>query len=126
MKTTDLFKINRSSKRLNESMFKTFGRKLNLETFTIEQLEDARNKLRTQIYTARSGSGFNENIENDKSENDNYKPVNSNIIRQYSSLSSISLSSLDDTSVKSSSDIFRASIDKVSGPIIKNIKNTII
>ncbi len=65
MKTTDLFKINRSSKRLNESMFKTFGRKLNLETFTIEQLEDARNKLRTQIYTARSSSGFNENIEND-------------------------------------------------------------
>lgn len=46
-------------------MFKTFGRKLNLETFTIEQLEDARNKLRTQIYTARSSSGFNENIEND-------------------------------------------------------------
>ena len=65
MKTTDLFKMNRSSKRLNESMFKTFGRKLNLETFTIEQLEDARNKLRTQIYTARSSSGFNENIEND-------------------------------------------------------------
>jgi len=65
MKTTDLFKINRSGKRLNESMFKTFGRKLNLETFNIEQLEDARNKLRTQIYTARSSSGFNENVEND-------------------------------------------------------------
>lgn len=65
MKTTDLFKMNRSSKRLNESMFKTFGRKLNLETFTIEQLEDARNKLRTQIYTARSSSSFNENVEND-------------------------------------------------------------
>ena len=65
MKTTDLFKINRSGKRLNESMFKTFGRKLNLETFNIEQLEDARNKLRTQIYTARSSSGFNETIEND-------------------------------------------------------------
>jgi hypothetical protein len=65
MKTTDLFKINRTSKRLNESMFKTFGRKLNLETFNIEQLEDARNKLRTQIYTARSSSSFNENVEND-------------------------------------------------------------
>jgi hypothetical protein len=65
MKTTDLFKINRSGKRLNESMFKTFGRKLNLETFNIEQLEDARNKLRTQIYTARSSSGFNETVEND-------------------------------------------------------------
>jgi hypothetical protein len=46
-------------------MFKTFGRKLNLETFNIEQLEDARNKLRTQIYTARSSSSFNENVEND-------------------------------------------------------------
>jgi len=65
MKTTDLFKINRTSKRLNESMFKTFGRKLNLETFNVEQLEDARNKLRTQIYTARSSSSFNENVEND-------------------------------------------------------------
>jgi hypothetical protein len=65
MKTTDLFKINRTSKRLNESMFKTFGRKLNLETFNVEQLEDARNKLRTQIYTARSSSGFNETVEND-------------------------------------------------------------
>ena len=65
MKTTDLFKINRTSKRLNESMFKTFGRKLNLETFNVEQLEDARNKLRTQIYTARSSSSFNETVEND-------------------------------------------------------------
>ena len=65
MKTTDLFKINRTSKRLNESMFKTFGQKLNLETFNVEQLEDARNKLRTQIYTARSSSSFNETVEND-------------------------------------------------------------
>ena len=65
MKTTDLFTVNRSSKRLNESMFKTFGRKLNLESFSLEQLEDARNKLRTQIYQVRSNSSFNENIEND-------------------------------------------------------------
>jgi len=65
MRTTDLFKNNRSAKRLNESLAKTFGRKLNLETFTIEQLEDARNKLRTQIYTARNSSNFNETVEND-------------------------------------------------------------
>jgi len=65
MRTTDLFKNNRSAKRLNESLAKTFGRKLNLETFSIEQLEDARNKLRTQIYTARSSSNFNETVEND-------------------------------------------------------------
>ena len=65
MKTTDLFSVNRSSKRLNESIYKTFGRKLNLESFSLEQLEDARNKLRTQIYQVRSSSNFNENIEND-------------------------------------------------------------
>lgn len=46
-------------------MFKTFGRKLNLESFSLEQLEDARNKLRTQIYQVRSNSNFNENVEND-------------------------------------------------------------
>ena len=65
MKTTDLFAFNRSSKRLNESLAKTFGRKINLETFSVEQLEDARNKLRTQIYTARNSSNFNETVDND-------------------------------------------------------------
>ena len=65
MKTTDLFTNNRSAKRLNESLAKTFGQKLNLESFSIEQLEDARNKLRTQIYTARSSSNFNETVENE-------------------------------------------------------------
>lgn len=65
MKTTDLFKFNRSSKRINESIDKVFGKKLNLETFDTTQLEDARNKLRTQIHSARSESGFNETIENE-------------------------------------------------------------
>jgi hypothetical protein len=65
MITTDLFKNNRAPKKLNETIEKTFGRKINFEAFNIEQLEDARNKLRTQIYTARNQSGFNETIEND-------------------------------------------------------------
>ena len=65
MKTTDLFKLNRSSRRLNESLEKTFGRKLNLESFDLPKLEDARNKLRTQISQVRGESGFNENLEND-------------------------------------------------------------
>lgn len=65
MKTTDLFKINRSPQRLNESLSKTFGKKINLEQFDLQQLQDARNKLRTQISQVRSQSGFNENIEND-------------------------------------------------------------
>jgi hypothetical protein len=63
MKTTDLFKT--SAKKLNESLAKTFGQKLNLESFDTPKLEDARNKLRTQIHTARTEGGFNENIENE-------------------------------------------------------------
>jgi hypothetical protein len=63
MKTTDLFKT--SAKKLNESLAKTFGEKLNLESFDTAKLEDARNKLRTQIHTARTEGGFNENIENE-------------------------------------------------------------
>jgi len=65
MRTTDLFKNNRSSKRLNESLSKTFGTQLDLESFDTPKLEDARNKLRTQIHTARQESGFNETIENE-------------------------------------------------------------
>jgi hypothetical protein len=65
MKTTDLFKNNRSAHRLNETLTKTFGKKINFETFDTEKLEDARNKLRTQIHTARSTSSFNETTGND-------------------------------------------------------------
>jgi hypothetical protein len=65
MRTTDLFKNNRSSKRLNETLAKTFGTRLDLESFDTPKLEDARNKLRTQIHTARTDSGFNETIENE-------------------------------------------------------------
>jgi hypothetical protein len=65
MRTTDLFKNVRSAKKINESIEKTFGKKLNLESFDLPKLEDARNKLRTQIHDARSQSGFNENLENE-------------------------------------------------------------
>lgn len=64
MKTTDIFRF-RTSKKINESLQKTFGKKIDFESFDLTKLEDARNKLRTQIHTARSQSGFNENLEND-------------------------------------------------------------
>lgn len=65
MKTTDLFKSNRSAQRLNESLEKTFGKRIDLANFDLPQLEDARNKLRTQLSQARNQSGFNETIENE-------------------------------------------------------------
>lgn len=65
MEINDLFKINKSSSKLNENLNKVFKTKLNLESFNLQQLEDARNKLRTQLHQIRSQSGFNENVEND-------------------------------------------------------------
>ena len=65
MKTTDLFKANRSAQRLNESLEKTFGKRIDLANFDLPQLEDARNKLRTQLSQARGQSSFNENLENE-------------------------------------------------------------
>ena len=63
MRTTDIFVT--TAKKLNESIEKVFGKKLNLESFDLEQLQDARNKLRTQVSQARGAGGFNENLEND-------------------------------------------------------------
>ena len=65
MKTNDLFKQGRSAKKLNEGISKTFGKQLDLESFDLPKLEDARNKLRTQLHVARSSAGFNETLEND-------------------------------------------------------------
>lgn len=63
MKTTDIFST--KAKKLNESFAKTFGQKLKLESFTVAQLEDARNRIRTQLSQVRSTSGFNETVENE-------------------------------------------------------------
>lgn len=65
MKTTDLFKATRTAKKINESIEKTFGTRLDLASFDLPKLEDARNKLRTQLSQVRSQSGFNETIENE-------------------------------------------------------------
>jgi len=65
MNTQDLFKVDRSAQRINESIEKTFGQRLDLASFDLPKLQDARNKLRTQLSQVRNQSGFNENIENE-------------------------------------------------------------
>ena len=64
MKTQDIFKST-SSKRLNENLHKVFGKRIKFEAFDLDQLHDARNKLRTQVSQVRNESGFNETIENE-------------------------------------------------------------
>jgi hypothetical protein len=64
MKSTD-FNKPITSKKLNESLSKSYGSKLNLERYTYEQLEDFRNKIRTDLFQAQSTSGFNETLANE-------------------------------------------------------------
>ena len=44
---------------LNESLAQKYGTKIRLESFTLEQLEDARNKLRTQLRDIETNESFN-------------------------------------------------------------------
>lgn len=47
-----------TAKSLNESLAKRFGKKINLGSFTLEQLQDARNKLRTQLFNVETNESF--------------------------------------------------------------------
>jgi hypothetical protein len=48
-----------TSKALNESLAKRFGKKIKLENFSLTQLQDARNKLRTQLSQIEMNENFN-------------------------------------------------------------------
>jgi hypothetical protein len=52
-----------TSSRLNESLAQKFGYKLNLERFTIEQLHDARNKLRTAQHQFETNESYDAVLE---------------------------------------------------------------
>lgn len=54
-----------TAKTLNESLAKTFGTRINLEKFTLEQLQDARNKIRTKLSQIEMSESFNSVYEND-------------------------------------------------------------
>lgn len=48
-----------TSKSLNESLASRFGKKIDLNSFTLEQLQDARNKLRTKLSQVETMESFN-------------------------------------------------------------------
>jgi len=64
MKTSDIF-IKATASRINEAIEQTFGQKLKLENYTLDQLHDARNRLRTQVHQYKQSSSFNETVENE-------------------------------------------------------------
>jgi len=48
-----------TAKSLNESLAKKFGKKIALEQFTLEQLQDVRNKIRTTLSQVETNESFN-------------------------------------------------------------------
>ena len=50
---------------LNETLAKKFGKKIDVSTFTIEQLEDARNKLRTKLSQVETNESYDSVSKND-------------------------------------------------------------
>ena len=47
-----------TAKTLNESLAKRFGSKINIDEFTTEQLQDARNKMRTKVFNVETTESF--------------------------------------------------------------------
>ena len=47
-----------TSASLNESLAKKFGQKINIAKFTLEQLQDARNKIRTKLSQVETNESF--------------------------------------------------------------------
>ena len=54
-----------TAKSLNESLAKRFGQRIKLETFSLGQLQDARNKLRTKLSQIEMNESFDTVIESD-------------------------------------------------------------
>ena len=48
---------------LNENLAARFGKKINLNKFTLEELQDVRNKLRTKLFQVETNESFN-NVHN--------------------------------------------------------------
>ena len=44
--------------KLNESLAQRFGSKINIDAFTTEQLQDARNKIRTKVFNVETTESF--------------------------------------------------------------------
>ena len=71
MKTYDFITAVTSDK-LNESMFKRFGAKVNFSKYTREELENYRNILRTKVHEKESGSKFNDLLSNESYQQDKH------------------------------------------------------
>ena len=54
-----------TAKSLNESLAKRFGQKINIDAFTLEQLQDARNRIRTKLSQVEMNENFDSVTKNE-------------------------------------------------------------
>ena len=54
-----------TAKSLNESLARKFGTKINIDAFTLEQLQDARNRIRTKLSQVETNESFDSVIKNE-------------------------------------------------------------
>jgi hypothetical protein len=71
MKTFD-FTNTVTAAKLNESMFKKFGVRINFDKYTREELENYRNLLRTELHQAEASSNFNDLLTNETYQKNKY------------------------------------------------------
>jgi hypothetical protein len=71
MRTSDLNQP-LTANALNESLFKQYNVKINFDKYTREQLEDARNKYRSNIFQTEAGANFNDLLKNENYQKDKF------------------------------------------------------
>ena len=62
-----------STEKLNENLAKQFGTKIDVSKFTTEQLEDARNKIRTKLSQIETNESFEAVHSSDDYQKNNHK-----------------------------------------------------
>lgn len=55
----------RTAANLNETLAKTFGQRIDLESFTLDQLQNARNKVRTDLRAIETTESFDATLKNE-------------------------------------------------------------
>ena len=71
MRTSDLNQP-LTANALNESLFKQYNVKINFDKYTREQLEDARNKYRSNVFQTEAGANFNDLLKNENYQKDKF------------------------------------------------------
>ena len=78
MKLNEFTKV--TTDKLNESLAKKFGQQIDLSKFTLEQMQDVRNKLRTTLSQIETNESFDKVHSEDYQKNKKSEPYKPRIL----------------------------------------------